>query len=230
MPSPRTIKPQTTEAFERDVAQHQLQVIRDEGLSRHLRFRRPGTMTMHFDLITWPGHLCYTGDMGTFVFRRLTDMFEFFRRDEEDAQYRIDLRYWAEKVESADRADGLSHFSPEALRAEVRDHFEQHTADEEDWPQARRDSLWAAIERDVLSAVRDDASDEHRAWAALGDFRHEDRDPLDRRSVFRFDDFERDCREWSHRFVWCCHALRWAIARYDAHQASLIKRPGVGEP
>ena len=28
-----------------------------------------------FDIVTWPGYLCYSGDMGCFVFTRLPDMF-----------------------------------------------------------------------------------------------------------------------------------------------------------
>jgi len=71
------------ESFLRDVAEHAMLLIRDDGVSRHVRFAQPGTGCMHFDLITWPGYLCYTGDMGTYVFQRLTDMFEFFRTDRE---------------------------------------------------------------------------------------------------------------------------------------------------
>lgn len=67
------------ETFTRDIAKHEIEVIRDDGVDRHLRFRRPGTMSMHFDILTWPGYLCYTGDMGSYVFRRTEDMLEFFR-------------------------------------------------------------------------------------------------------------------------------------------------------
>ncbi len=65
--------------FLKDVANHEMQIIRDDGVQRHLRFKKPGTMCYHFDLITWGGHLCYTGDMGTYVFTRVHDMFDFFR-------------------------------------------------------------------------------------------------------------------------------------------------------
>jgi len=40
------------ERFKRDIANHDLEIIRDEGVNRHLRFSSPGTMVMHFDLIT----------------------------------------------------------------------------------------------------------------------------------------------------------------------------------
>lgn len=60
----------TESTFLREVSQHSMTVIRDDGVNRHLRFRRPETNCMGFDLITWAGHLCYTGDMGTYVFSR----------------------------------------------------------------------------------------------------------------------------------------------------------------
>lgn len=194
-----------TEYFERDIASHQMWVLRDDGVYRHLRFKRPGTMCMHFDLLTWPGYLCYTGDMGTYVFQRLHDMLEFFRRSENRAPYRMDLRYWAEKLQAHDQNDQTREWSGEKFREEVRDFFDQH-ADEE-WSQARRESLWTEIDEHVCSASYED---EHAAWVALRDFEHDG---------FYFCDWEGDCRVWTHRFLWCCHAIEWAVSTYDAHRA-----------
>lgn len=191
--------------FKRDIAGHEMRVIREDGVNRHLRFQRPGTMCMHFDILTWPGYLCYTGDMGTFVFRRLHDMLEFFRAGRDRAPYRIDFRYWAEKVEAADKCEGLSAFSADKFKAEVKDYFEQATADADDWPEARKTALWEAIEEEVLSREWDDSAG--LAFCALRDFKHDG---------FEFTDWERGCKEYSHRFLWCCHALEWAIATYDA--------------
>lgn len=193
--------------FKRDIAKHEMMVIRDDGVNRHIRFQRPGTMCMHFDLITWPGYLCYTGDMGTYVFRRLHDMFEFFRRDAGRPEYRIDRRYWAEKLEAIDKGDGFQEFSADAFRAAVKDFFENATSDDEDWPEARKTALWAEIESDILDRLDDEG--EHGVFLALRDFRYDD---------FRFVDWEPGCKEYTHRFLWCCHALEWAIGVYDAAQ------------
>lgn len=70
---------EVSEQFKRDVQEHALTILRDDGLYRHLRFKRPGTMTCYFDLVTWPGHLAYVGDMGDYVFTRVEDMLTFFR-------------------------------------------------------------------------------------------------------------------------------------------------------
>ena len=193
--------------FTAEIAQHQMQVIRDDGVNRHLRFKRPGTMTMHFDLVTWPGYLCYTGDMGTYVFRRLHDMFEFFRRDNDRAPYRIDLRYWAEKLQADDHGDGVRKWDQQQFEAEVRDYFEQYTSDEDEWPDDRKAALWQAIDEQVCRAS---IESEHHAWTALLDFEHD--------GLF-FRDWESDCKVWTHYFLWCCHALEWAIGIYDAQKA-----------
>ncbi|MBU0592470.1 MAG: hypothetical protein KKH74_01905 [Gammaproteobacteria bacterium] len=188
--------------FKRDIAKHEMQVIRDDGVNRHIRFKRPGTMCMHFDLLTWPGYLCYTGDMGTYVFRRLHDMFQFFRRFENYPPYRMDLRYWAEKLEACDRGDGFEAFSSDAFRAAVKVYFDQAT-EGDDWTDERKASLWEEINNDVLESFYG----EHEAFLALRDFRHDG---------FQFIDWEFDCKEYTPRFLWCCHALEWAICTYDA--------------
>ena len=189
------------ESFLKDVARHEVLVLRDNGVDRHIRFKRPGTICMHFDLITWPGHLCYTGDMGTFVFQRLDDMFQFFRRGDGERKYAIDMRYWAEKCLAADRADGIKEFSKEAFQSDVKEYFEQAT---EDWDEAKKRSVWREIEYDVLSRVDDGL---YAARQALHDFDAEG---------FEFRDWERDSMVFTHRFTWCCYALAWGIQQYDA--------------
>lgn len=61
-----------------DLETHEMHVLHDDGLYRHIRFKRPGTLMYHFDLITWPGVLAVNGDMGSYMFSRVTDMFTFF--------------------------------------------------------------------------------------------------------------------------------------------------------
>ena len=204
--------------FQRDIARHEMHIISDEGVNRHIRFQRPGTMNMHFDLLTWPGYLCYTGDMGTYVFRRLPDMFEFFRRVDSQRPYRIDFRYWAEKLEASDRTDGVREFSPDQFRQDVRDYFRQVTEDRDDWPDERMVALWAEIKQQVLEASE---ISEHHALTALHDFEHDG---------FQFQDWERDSKVWTHRFLWCCHALEWAIAIYDAAPRTAGILPATGSP
>jgi hypothetical protein len=187
-------------SFEEDVERHQMTVLRDEGVNRHLRFRAPGTGNLAFDLVTWPDHLCYTGDAGTFVFSRLEDMFQFFRHP--DADRRIDMGYWAEKCLAADR-DGIKQYSKERFESAVMGRVNDHIQDE------NLDELEAAALRICIAddVLRHNES-EYDAHRAASDFEYKG---------FALTDFyETDLTEFTVRFQWCCYALAWAIRQYDA--------------
>jgi hypothetical protein len=209
---------QTTEAqFLKDVGDHVMTVIRDDGKHRHIRFKDPSTMCMHFDLITWPGYLCYTGDMGTYVFSRLDDMFEFFRTDREYAKRRgvqlaINPSYWGEKLQATDRNDGYRRFSEDKFDAAISRHFVDWIRDHrDDTSKEDRRALWEAIESEVLGADGDSGG--YRKQCAANDFYHEVNRAV---GNFHFSDFwETDVEEYSGRFMWCCYALAWGIQQYD---------------
>jgi len=64
--------------FEEKVKDMGMKTLLNEGVYRHLSFRKPGTTNYSFQITTWPGYLCISGDVGHFVFRRTHDMFDFF--------------------------------------------------------------------------------------------------------------------------------------------------------
>jgi hypothetical protein len=190
----------TEQRFLKDVAEHQMTVIRDDGVHRHIRFRRPDTSCMSFDLVTWPGYLAYSGDMGCYVFTRLPDMFEFFRADrthgtKDGRRLYINPSYWAEKCVASDR-DGVTAYSSDKFRERVRQWLDDGDA--------------SVTVREAAEDLIDYNADEgeHVALAAVRDFEHEG---------FRFDDFwECNLHEYTFRFIWCCYGLAWAIEQYDA--------------
>ena len=203
--------------FLKEVSAHQMIVLRDEGVHRHIRFKKPGTMCMHFDLITWPGYLCYTGDMGTYVFRRLEDMFEFFRTDRKSDREGLCINkgYWAEKIEAADRCDGIKTFSEEKFTRAVMEYLVTWIRENRDrtTPDERRD-LWNAVIDEVIHEESDGGG--YRKQCAAIDFWCQVNEQVGR---FRFQDFwETDCTVYAHRFVWCCYALAWGIQVYDKAQ------------
>ena len=73
----------TLEAFLKDVETHQVEILLDQGVYRHLRCRRVEQPTwLHwFDIHTGPNFLLIRGDMGSVSFSRVEDMFEFFASD-----------------------------------------------------------------------------------------------------------------------------------------------------
>lgn len=95
--------------FAEETARHELTVLHDDGLYRHLRMRAPGTLMWGWDVVTWPGHLATSGDIADgYVFTRDTDMLEFFRVPPYSRNYYadgapcIDIGYWAEKLVGPD--------------------------------------------------------------------------------------------------------------------------------
>lgn len=102
------------EQFEKSVSDHRVTIVKDDGIHRHLRCGRVGTLVESFEIITWPGYLAIVGDMGDYVFRRLPDMFEFFR-----GKPSINLAYWAEKVIAVDKHSGIKKHNAEKARSYV---------------------------------------------------------------------------------------------------------------
>lgn len=199
----------TPEQFLRDVHEHQLTILREDGVYRHLRFSKPGSFDRHFELVTWPGYLAYVGDMGAFTFTRMRDMLDFFRRDP-DKLFRIDMRYWAEKCEAEGaRGEGLRKWDPARFRREItslrRSLLVEHGRS---WTSEQRQDFWDDIGNLLL-----DAEHEHDAVSALQGWSHED--PETRRRI-RIDttDFPA-CQTYTLRFRWCCYALAWGINKYD---------------
>lgn len=186
--------------FLKDVEDHKATVIRNEGVYRHIRFAQPNTSDMQFDLITWPGHLCYTGDMGTYVFSRTTDMFDFFRMNERDYNHNpnglsINPRYWSEKLLAADKCDGFMEYSSELFVQRITEYLDECEASDE---------LREAVKEEVLYYA--DASEFEARQAAEG-FDHDG---------FGFQDvWEMNFQKYNNRFTWCCYALAWGIRKYD---------------
>lgn len=219
----------TFERFERDIAEHQMRIIREDGVYRHIRFGQPGTRCMSFELITWPGNLCYTGDMGTYVFERTTDMFEFFRRGDHN-RYSIDMRYWAEKVTAGDKSscdNGILEFSADKAKKQAWEAVDQYieqmlTPDEND--EQEQQDLCKRAANDLRAGVREmlDTADDNdvRFYDALNDFSFNQSDSEAWTELtlapFEFSDvWEWDMRDYTHRFEWCCYALSWAMQTYD---------------
>lgn len=195
--------------FLRDVATHELTIIRNDGLYRHLRFKRPDTSSMYFDLITWPGHLCYTGDMGTYVFSRISDMLEFFRRDCAD-QLPINPGYWSEKVLGVDggrHAGCVFEYDHDKYLAVVNEYLDDWL---EDLSEEHQEELKEAVQDEVLRLADD--HDEHGNYARAYEFSAK----VDGKNYQFTDFFERSMRRFTDRYLWCCRALVWGIGLYDA--------------
>jgi hypothetical protein len=204
----------TEERFLKGIAGHVLTIQHDDGIYRCLRLGKPGDSNMYFTLTTWPWHLCISGDMGTFVFNRIEDMFTFFRvAPERTPGLHINPSYWGEKCEAADRrTGGMTVFSEAAFKSAVAHSFKEHTFDN----RVDKRECWEAIKNEVLCA-----ENEHDAQNLISRFRFTGENG---RQVDMFPDFwERDLTEYSYHYLWCCYAIAWGIKQYDAETAAAGK-------
>jgi len=186
--------------FQRDTANHTMEVKLDNGLYRHLVFTNNGSSCYRFDLITWPGYLCISGDMGCNVFSRVPDMFEFFR-----SSGRIKPSYWQEKIED-DGRDEVMEFNPDLFRQRILQDVAEVT---EGMSQADAYELKEEVQSEILDALDDG---EQAAWAAV--YRWSD----DRLDLTDFGENARSFCEFTVHYIWRCHAIVWGIHQYDQYK------------
>jgi hypothetical protein len=185
----------SAEQFLIDVSKHEMKVHLKDGLYRHLIYRNPQTGNMWFEIVTWPGSLAIHGDMGTWTFSRVDDMFTFFRSKE----LKINASYWHEKIQSESRFGGpAERFNADTFKANVLDSLDGYELED-----PRKAEVIAALEEEVFGD-----EDESNARRCLANFEHDG---------FSFSDsWEIDGNGYTYHFLWCLHAIVWAIQRYDA--------------
>lgn len=200
----------TEDRFLEDVKHHSMRILKDDGVYRHISFTNNGSGIYRFDLDTWPGGLCITGDCGTYVFRRLDDMFEFFRQPvqqgaaERKGSLTINPDYWGEKLESVGVNGGYTEFDVNVFTSKVTEFLDDWKANEQ--PTAERaEELWGEIADCVLSRAEEG---EIPSYQAIDDFSYDG---------FRFEDFFDDggTESFTFHYLWCLYAIVWGIRQYD---------------
>lgn len=210
----------TEDLFLEQVKSHEMEILLDNCQIkpyRHVRFSRPNNSTCMFELITFPMHLVYSGDMGTFVFSRINDMFDFFPIDNNDFNndgtnhISINPSYWSEKLQAADiRTGGYMEFSAFKFHKFIMDWYAE--IDIED--NSIKELLLSELEGSVL-----EYSEEYDLVRAARDF------------IFKYDDeeltlesvFENEPKTYTYHYLWACYAIQWGIAKYKEKKAELCK-------
>lgn len=233
---------EAADRFPRDTAKHEMTILHDDGLYRHLRFANPKYSAYWFDLITAPNSLIFRGDGESFVFTVFgtDDLFDLFRRTSYEGS--INPGYWSEKLSS--ERDAATDYSQHLFDAEV---VKELAEAEKDWP-----GVTDAWNTHVGEGSEYNTEYESEARRALDDFEFGktfiakcscgDRSPavdayydamrLEKQlkqepgddhktsieqASFQFHDaHEWDLRDYAWWFLWACHAIVWGIAQYDA--------------
>jgi hypothetical protein len=221
------------ERFLSDVAKHQLTVLHDDGMYRHLRFMNPKSSFSWFDLITWPGNLAIRGDHGGFMFARVEDMFTFFRARAGWNSGTINPGYWAEKLPDGGRS--AETYSAELFNSQLDDQLAEYAKEypalvgefvsdriafdalpeQERWPQSRtgmRKPTEPKTPDELRELVTDYDNDGQLHYEAGA------RELLDELAGLGVvsNASEWDLRTYDFHYLWCCHAIQWGIGQYDA--------------
>lgn len=199
--------------FKSDIKDHKCTVLKVSGVDRHIRFRKPGTIVRGFDLITWPGHLCISGDCGTYVFYRIYDMFEFFF-DGASRYNQINPRYWHEKLLSQDKHGGVKEFSVDKFNKAVHRCFVDSVKYKDYTPIQVRE-WWAYIRNHIF-----DPGNEYDAYQSVYNYSG---------SGCFFDNFfEYDCTEYTWSYLWCLCAIVWGIEQYEYQVMDALRDMNCG--
>lgn len=231
--------------FVKASAGHEMTVLRDDELYRHLRFQKPGTSNYYFDLVTWPGYLAMVGDCGSYLFCRDRDMFEWFtggaRRSFDDERWGISPQNWAQKLQTPQSTGSSASevFSVEVYKSHVRDWLAERESDilGEDnvertghGPAADVQAYIDHIENDFGERQLERVLELREAveWSLLDSF---EGPHTEEQAIRMLDEFEHngirfeepwhlDMREMDHRFLFCCWAIVWGIEQYRAAACS----------
>lgn len=185
--------------------QHEMHVLHDDGLYRHVRFAAPDTGIWGFEIVTWPGSLTIRGDIGRgYTFTRTADMFEFFG----GTPHRVNPSYWAEKLESAcqgaartERDNAFVARGVAEIRAWALDGPDQHRA-------------ILALKREL-----DYADTLHERYDVVGRFTFTDRVG----GVHGFADvWEWDVTGWDRHYLIAVHAIAWAVGVYQSGHTGCV--------
>ncbi|KQW88187.1 hypothetical protein ASC84_12485 [Acinetobacter sp. Root1280] len=184
----------TFERFSKDTKNHELTINLDHGLFRDLTIKRPNTSSYYYNITTRPGLLMISGDMGCYVFERLSDMFKFFRGQPDE----INPCYWSEKIEAGE----FKRYSPEKARDALNQEFEN-------WKECTDfDEEQIAEEKEYLDQI--DTDDEFEFVDAI-------RNWVPNKDGVQLDDFwEYSTNDYTFHYIWCCYAIVHAIKLYDA--------------
>ncbi|UJW28849.1 hypothetical protein L3Q67_26680 [Saccharothrix sp. AJ9571] len=205
--------------FLRQTAEHELVVLRDNGVYRHLRLRKPGTRIWSWDVVTWPGHLVTCGDIADgYMFARKHDMIEFFHLPSgrcdtySDGAPRLGFRYWAEKL-CGDRSAEIKEYAPDVFLQHVHDTLHEHqTLSEEAIAEIRQDD---PAEADRVVQRRELLLDNAKLHAET---EHEAREWLqqsEQLDVFGEDaGWEWDLKDYDIHFRYACYCIDLAVRLY----------------
>jgi len=182
----RDLEKRVKERFDNDIANHVITEKHRNGFYGHWRCQKGSDCNLWFDIVTIPGMLMITGDMGDYAFKRVENMIAFMRGSA------MSFGYAAEKCIANDGR--LTEWRDELFREALDDTFNDQKDDHED----------PAAFKERLDEVRSLGSEgQHFAMQAM--YESDLFDGCDMPS----------CKAYTYHFLWCLHAIKWFCDKVD---------------
>jgi hypothetical protein len=201
--------PEIAARFKRETAKHEMTVMFEAGLYRHLRFEAPDGSGYRFDLHTSPNRLMFHGEVGTYVFSvwPTEDMFNLFRDSSIGDQ--PNFGYWHEKLAAGN--EPAIQFSNDLFDKQVAKELAKA---EEFFPGVT--AAWQEKTEGFLAEYNTEL--EETAREALASFEYLPEGQWGEAWRFRYTS-EWDLNDYDWRYLWACHAGLWGANQYCAAKA-----------
>lgn len=147
--------------FDKSVSEHEMTVLHNAGIYRHLRFKKPNSNNQYFDITTFPNHLVISGDMGDFTWRtwcKDADIFNGFSPNR--------LLAGKNKEFSSEALRGEINDVVESCCEDIADHFEDYEGDDYE----NVNEFEQAFREEVSDYFDSCELDEYRCVSAIEDF------------------------------------------------------------
>ena len=211
------------ERFELDTEDHELQVIVESNNHRIMKFAKPGTSCYSVSVMQTSGKICFTGDMGEFVFTNHdADMLAWFHDN-------MGLSYISEKCRAGDKSEYREDMAKEAIKCQVTDFcadyiddYIEHCTDIDIETLGREDiskkqSQWESVlYNQTLKNIN--FENEYTFYQSVSDLKLAITPSLD----FTIDIGDGlPCKGFTYRFKWCVLAMNKIAYLYFNKKASM---------
>lgn len=187
---------------------HRMTVLNDDGLYRNIRVENPDSFSYHYTITTVPGYLMVTGDMGSYTFSRLRDMFEFHSIKWDREVPTIDYNYWAEKCQAVAKHRDIYVYKQEELEKYAKETLKE-MLDDYNFSDKYKEEIMTDFQEEVLEWLN---GDEYSDMQLVMEFSFLDETYRIRpfEDIFTDGNFKEICVS----FKWVCWAIAHTVRDY----------------
>ena len=198
----------TLEQFLDDVKHHEITIHQNNGVYRHLEFKKTNNSNPYFNISTFPDHLVITARIDglsyALVLSKRYDMFDYFRDYLGDNDLKIYPKLWSEMIRSTSYKgiiESYSEFDLDKIKRCAQEYLDDFISGNKLSAEDVAALRWE-FESNVLNAEY-----EHEIIDSITNFGF---------CGFNFDEFwEGNYRKYRRNYIWLCYAIVWGIKKFD---------------